>query len=63
MYSKNKLLKLLNDIIENIQKDEVSQEDQEQLWDFLTWNKEDTENKKLLNYLSLGYWISYFYQN
>ena len=55
--SENKLVILLDKLKKDILEDKISQEDQENIWNYFNWNKDDPENKDLVKYLFTGWWI------
>jgi hypothetical protein len=58
-FSKEKLIELLFQIIQSVENKTLSENIQEDIWEYLTWNKDDLENKKIVKYLFTGYWIHF----
>ena len=56
-FSTESLLQLLDTIKNDINNKQLTVDDQEKLWDSLTWNKNDPDNKELIKYLFTGWWI------
>ena len=56
-FSTVNLLELLDQLAKAINDDNLSTEAQEQLWDALTWDKHDPDNRELIKYLFTGWWV------
>ena len=56
-FSTENLLRLLDMIKKCITQEQLSMDTQEHVWDSLTWNKNDSDNKELVKYLFTGWWI------
>lgn len=56
-FSTINLINLLEQIKEAIIKDELSVDDQEQLWDSINWGHNDPNNKDIVKYLFTGWWL------
>lgn len=62
-FSPDNLVILLDQIKESVIKDEIPLDTQEEIWDTLLWDKNETYNKEMLSYLFTGWCINkFFYQ-
>ena len=60
-FSPDNLVILLDQIKESVIKDEIPLDTQEEIWDTLLWDKNETHNKEMLSYLFTGWWINKFF--
>jgi hypothetical protein len=58
-FSTENLLTLVDQIKEAITEERISEDAQERIWNALTWDKNDPENKEMMKYLFTGWWIHY----
>jgi len=56
-FSTTRLLTLLGQIKESIDKEELPVDVQEDIWNSIFWNKNDPQNKELTKYLITGWWV------
>lgn len=56
-FSKQNLQLLLKELSQSIENNQLDEEIQKELWDYLTWNKQDPENKEMVKYLFTGWWL------
>ena len=56
-FSTQKLITLLDQIRGAIVRKELSEDYQEQIWNSITWNKHEPENKDMLKYLFTGWYV------
>ncbi len=56
-FSTENLLKLIDVIKNGIIEERLTADDQEEIWNALTWNKTNPDNKELIKWLFTGWWI------
>ena len=58
-FTSENLVSLLDKIKELIQEEKMLIDDQEQLWNMITWDKNDPANEDAIKYLFTGWWMHY----
>jgi hypothetical protein len=55
-YSTEKLLNVLSILQEEIKKGTIPKKVEQDLWNYLTWDKNTPGNKEMIKYLFAGWW-------
>lgn len=56
-FTTENLVLLLEGIVKEIKKENMTEEQQEHIWNALTFNKNDPEAKQILHYLFMGWYL------
>lgn len=56
-YSQTNLLLLLQAMIDSINKGDLTEAEQRDIWGSLVWDKKDPDVKKFMKYVFTGWWI------
>ena len=57
-FSTERLVEVLNILCENIKNGNVDIEIQKDLWSYLFWDKHNPQNKEMVKYLFMGWYIT-----